>query len=129
MAELLVRAKPHWKDSWDATKVSSLSKIELQRYNARSQVGDIIVVKPDGWKWGKEERLPNFVVVKIPSLSYTLAKQYESRLIPASGDYVMLKKRKWNIQKAYVDALVAGNTNEITIDNVQFSSKLSEKAP
>ena len=65
MAELLVKAKPHWKDSWNQTKINSLSENEKRHYNARSQIGDIIVVKQDGWNWGKEERLPNFIVIKI----------------------------------------------------------------
>lgn len=30
--------------------------------------GDIVEIHPDGWEWGKEERLPKFVVVKIPGL-------------------------------------------------------------
>lgn len=38
--------------------------------------GDFVVVMPDGHEWGKEERLPKFVVVKIPGLSVETAKKY-----------------------------------------------------
>lgn len=28
--------------------------------------GEVVVVKPDGWSWGSEERPPRFVVVRVP---------------------------------------------------------------
>lgn len=38
--------------------------------------GDIVDVRPDGFKWGKEERLPKFVIVKIPGLDAEKVKKY-----------------------------------------------------
>jgi len=66
MAKLLIRAQAHYLDKLTQEEVDKMTKEERQSYDARSQIGDIIVVRPDGWVWGKEECLPNFVVVKIP---------------------------------------------------------------
>ena len=49
MAELLIKAEEPWKITEEG-----------------SRKGDVIVVRPDGWEWGKEECLPRFVVVKVP---------------------------------------------------------------
>lgn len=40
--------------------------------------GDIVVVKPDGWAWGKKEGPPRFEIVKIPGMSYMTALPYAS---------------------------------------------------
>jgi hypothetical protein len=48
MAELLIKACEPW-----------------QITNTGSRKGDVVVVRPDGWKWGREECLPRFVVVKV----------------------------------------------------------------
>jgi len=79
-AELLVKAKPHWMDSLKQDEIDKMSDMQKEHYNARSQVGDIIVVRPDGWKWGKEECLPNFIVVKVPGMTIEEAKKYEEQL-------------------------------------------------
>jgi len=55
--------------------IDKLSVEKKQSYDARSQKGDIIVVKPDGWKWGKEECPPRFVVIKVPEIKYEDAKK------------------------------------------------------
>jgi hypothetical protein len=83
MAEFLLRAKPHWKDTWDSAKLATLSQQELRQYNARTQIGDIVIVRPDGWVWGNEECLPNFLVVKVPGV--VLPHNYEESL---NEDYI-----------------------------------------
>ena len=42
--------------------------------------GDVIVVRPDGWEWGKEECLPRYIVVKLPGVKEVDAKKYEEQL-------------------------------------------------
>lgn len=124
MAELLVRAAPHWMDEWDATKVASLSAKELIGYNSRTQIGDIIVVKPDGWPWGKEECLPTFVVVKLPGVSVDDVKHYEEVLLESKDakNPVILKRRKYRIPETYVKNLVSLSQKEVTINTAQISA-------
>lgn len=99
MAELLVRASGHWLDSKTQAQVDAMSAGDRQSYNARSQVGDIIVVKPDGWVWGLEECLPTFIVVKLPGVSEEESKYYEQGLIDNTNPEhpVLLKRRKYQV--------------------------------
>lgn len=114
MAELLVRAKPHWMDDLKPGEVNKLSPQDLQSYNARTQIGDIIVVRPDGWEWGREECLPNFIVVKLPTISIDTVKKYEETLMNA--DHIMLKRRKHRIPQSWVENYKTLNQSVVTIN-------------
>ena len=81
MAELLVKAKAHWMDSLKQDEIDKMSNMQKEQYNSRSQIGDVIVVRPDGWVWGKEECLPNFIVVKVPDMAIEEAKKHEEQLV------------------------------------------------
>lgn len=74
--------------------------------------GDVVVVFPDGHEWGKEERLPKFMVVKIPGLPVKDAKKYiESEwdnAIPKNP--VLLTRRKYKI---FVDDTPADIKDEL----------------
>ena len=94
MAELLCRAKSHWQDGWDNAKIASLTLDELRSHNARTQIGDIIVVRPDGWEWGGEECLPNFRVRKYPGVPVEDMKHLEQNLMQDE-----VKTCKLNIDK------------------------------
>ena len=48
MAEILIQARGHWQDDWDQAKKNSLNDGELKSHNSRIQLGDIVVIKPDG---------------------------------------------------------------------------------
>ena len=120
MAEFLLRAKPHWKDTWDSAKLATLSQQELRQYNARTQIGDIVVVRPDGWVWGNEECLPNFLVVKVPGI--VLPHNYEESLMAQDGVdeqghsiMVMLKHRKFQVPIAWMNSKIADGVSVITI--------------
>lgn len=126
--ELLVQAKPNWQDDWDTVKVKSLSVAEKQTYDARAQIGDIIVVRPDGWKWGKEECLPNYIVVKIPGISFEATQKYEDVLKDEAGN--ILKKRKYRIPQSVVNGWRLAGKDVVTIDSADkatFISNLIEK--
>lgn len=99
MAELLVRAQAHWMDSLKQEDIDKMTPEQKQSYEARSQVGDIIVVRPDGWQWGKCECLPDYVVIKRPDLKIEDAKVYEEQLT-AKKDVV----RTMEIAKAQYDS-------------------------
>lgn len=130
-AELLVKAKSHWLDELSQAEINTLiadNKITLESYNSRTQIGDIIVVRPDGWEWGREETLPIFVLVKIPDMPIEEAKQYEAVLmdntIPTQP--VILKRRKWKISSVYVDTIKQAGGSVIT-NKTAFLSKVSAK--
>jgi hypothetical protein len=53
-------------------------KITQNGYDSRTQVGDVIVVRPDGWEWGTRECLPEYVVIKLPGVSEEDAKKETS---------------------------------------------------
>ncbi|MGR3219498.1 MAG: hypothetical protein ACUZ8H_06735 [Candidatus Anammoxibacter sp.] len=120
--ELLVQAKPHWQDGYTQQKKDSLSPSKLRNHNVRSQIGDIIIVKPDGWEWGKEEGLPNFYIIKVPNLSFEDAKHLEDSLMEGIGvDKVTLKKRKFQLppgilNQADVNGIITINENSQVID-------------
>ena len=129
MAELLVKAKPHWMDSLSKEEVDKMSVGEKQSYEARSQIGDIIVVRPDGWQWGKEECLPNFIVVKVPQMTESEAKKYEESLQDNSDPEkpIMLKVRKYNIDKVVVDDVKTTAKSDIEFTKSIVLSKITEK--
>lgn len=136
MAELLVRAKGHWMDSLTdqhvgdravakyllanlAASSDDLAKARasaVDDFNSRSQIGDVIVVRPDGWQWGKEECLPNFIVVKMPEMTFDEAKKYEDPLVIdvlIEGELIpkTLKRRKYKIPLSDVEE--AKNSNGV----------------
>ena len=112
MAELLIKAQESWNNDADTSK---MSKDELVAFNARSRKGDIIVVRPDGWKWGREECPPRFVVVKLKGVDVKDVKQYEEPLMSKDEKPVMLKRRKYAIPTTMVDNcfLEIGGAKEI----------------
>ena len=113
MAELLVRAKSHWRDATTQQEIDAMTSVQFKEFNSRSQFGDIIVVREDGWVWGNEECLPNFIVVKLPSMSFEEAKKYEESLMLQDGldennqpNMYMAKVRKYQVPSATVQAQV-----------------------
>ena len=71
--EFLVYAKTHWMEGVDRKEWSAE---QLAEYDRRLVKGNPIVVKPDGWKWGKNERSPSFVVIKVPDMTVEEGKAY-----------------------------------------------------
>lgn len=130
-AELLVRAKSHWMDTLTQAEVDKMTLEQKQSYEARSQVGDIVVVRGDNWQWGKEECLPNYVVVKIPQITEVEAKQYEQSLMVQDGVDTqgipimkMLRHRKYALPRTDIQTIT---TNNITLNKNVFNSKLITK--
>ena len=65
MAEILVQAKGHWMDDMSQGEIDALPQSRKDNRDARIQLGDIVVVKPDGWEWGKEEKLPHYMLPRF----------------------------------------------------------------
>ena len=73
MAEFLVQNKRHWMDEVDRSK---WDYFQLEKHMRRNIKGNPIVVKPNGWRWGKAECPPNYVVIKVPEISLLEAELY-----------------------------------------------------
>ena len=135
MAELLVRAKPYWMDSLTKKEVDKMSESEKQTYEARSQIGDIICVYPDGTC--KEEPAPNsvYAIVKIPGLSYRDAKdkyeQHLSELIKDKDgkitDYKVLRYRKYSLPDTDIKAIALTTSKVATLTKVSMESSVITK--
>jgi len=111
MAELLIRARE--SDNPQA-----------------SHKGDIIIVKPDGWKWGKCECPPEYVIVKLPNVKPDDIKHYEQTLTTEpdkDGKTEILKRRKYAIDTATVDTCASEIGGVKEISKVSFDSKLITK--
>lgn len=123
MAELLVKAKPHWMDSLDPDKIDPALKGD---YDSRAQVGDIIVVMPDGHEWGKAERLPNFIVVKVPDMKYEDAKKFEEPLLNLYdfNQPIHLRDKKHAIPKTVVQQAIQDNQSVVEIDKSSFEKDI-----
>lgn len=102
MAELLIKAQEPW-----------------QITDKGSRKGDVIVVRTDGWQWGNEECLPNFIVVKVDGTEAKhkhLESPIMAEVIDAEG------KKKTEVVKyrnRYIDAS--------DVDNVEAMVKVFEK--
>jgi hypothetical protein len=137
MAELLVKASGHWMDKLTQADVDKMDESELRSYKARSQKGDVVVVRPDGWPWGKEECLPNFIVVKVPDMTDAEAKAYESPLTETviekdkDGKDVetarMVRFRKHAMPKADIDTQVSIETTAVSLAKANLVSKIITK--
>lgn len=126
-AELLVKANQHWMDSLTQVEISKFSQQELDQYNARSQIGDIIVVRPDGWQWGKEEGLPKYVVVKVPGMTEVEMREYEKNLIDTTTpeNSKLIRIRKYALPKTYISNI---KTNFVTLSKTEMHNILVVKA-
>jgi hypothetical protein len=129
MAELLVKANKHWMDDLKQEDLDKMTKEQLQSYNARSQIGDIIVVRPDGWQWGKEECPPNFVVVKLPGVKEEDVKHYEQPLMDTTDpkNTIMLKVRKYATTPTIVDSCKVELSGTKEVVKATFDSALVTK--
>jgi hypothetical protein len=77
------------------------------------KLGDIVDVRPDAHPWGNEERLPKFVVVKVPGLDPTT---------------VMDKMKSWHFQIQYdiLSSDLPTDTHTIKISGTDFHAGTGE---
>jgi hypothetical protein len=124
MAELLVKASGHWMDKLTESDVAKMSAKELEIYKARHQPGDVIVVRPDGWKWGKRECLPEFIVVKVPELSIEDAQEYVK---PLMNGTTPIRHCKYAFPKTDIDSAISTTASVTEFAKTVFDSKLITK--
>jgi len=92
MAEILIKAV-------DATH----SNTDKDRRGCYKR-GYPVVVMPDGHPWGFEEKLPKFVVIKVPLISVDKVQKYIEQWLDGSGG--LLQRRRWQIRWADLPAAV-----------------------
>ena len=77
---------------------------------------DVVVVRPDGSKWGNEECLPKFYVFKVSGLSVDDAQKYQeesrSKPDPITGQSSLIAKRKYKFD--FTKHLTANQRNSIS---------------
>lgn len=122
MAEFLIMARPHWRDG----ETPPTDPEPLAKFNARSQKGDIVVVKPDGWAWGAAEGLPDYILVKVPTISYATAMAYQARVITTDDPPVLLHKYRFHVPVNAVDAIIALG-GVVTRTTNQFTGAVLDK--
>lgn len=124
MAEFLIYAKTHWMDDvpeserlkWDEKKTAS--------YNRRLAKGNPVAVRPDGWKWGKAECLPDFIVVKS-DMSVEEGEKYMESLLDEKSKEVLFR-RKFVVDPGIMSVVVDGKIDipKTTIDSVMIERTL-----
>jgi len=85
--------------------------------------GDIVDIRPDGWPWGAEERLPLFVLVKIPGLSV-------SNVIHYAGAYPDVARRLYKIRVDDVPLAIRNilrDTGVVTLTRAQVIGYVRNK--
>jgi hypothetical protein len=128
MAELLVKLRHQWMEDikrgdWKKHQITQ------EKFDRRSEPGDIVVVRPDGWKWGKREGPPGFVVIKCPELSIEDAKKLEECLCKTVGEEsILMKRRKYKLDSAKVSAAVLTPKGILTLNAVTLKSEIWERS-
>lgn len=92
--------------------------------------GQPVVVRPDGWKWGKREGPPLFVLVKVPQLS---VEEVEEFLAPddepdiVTGGRLRYARRKFRVPERVMEQ-VETNGGVLTLDRVRRRTDFQETA-
>lgn len=88
--------------------------------------GDVVVVMPDGHRWGTQEGLPVFVKVKIPGLSVATAMAWLQERLDTTDPLKprLLRRRLWNIAvsdipQAIRTALLTDGEATVTLTQVR----------
>ena len=113
MAEILIKAM----DAINSDPVKNLAGCYKK--------GDIVVIMPDNWTWGKEETLPKFVILKIPGVvideKYILPRY--SGIDPISENPICIKRRDYTLLESLVDQAIA-NGGTLTISQIMLANSI-----
>lgn len=135
MAEILIYAKVHWMETATAEQKAKWDDRRWAAYERRLVKGNPIIVKPDGWKWGKRECPPDFVVLKIPGLSveeadkYTIAAFDYLKEKDELGRFPLLAKKRYQFDTGEVNAALISKQPIVCNTKQVFLNKLDDKEP
>jgi|LGOV01.1.fsa_nt_gb hypothetical protein len=125
--EFLVKAQANWMEDVPQEEKDKWTEKQIEKYERRTIIGDIIVVKPNNWKWGKEECLPRFIILKISDMREEEAIKYIEPLTEITGIIEKkLKRRKYHIPATRVEeAKILGGIMNLT--KSVFIGEVTEK--
>lgn len=120
--ELLVQAKDFWQVEQAIPEGTAEDTTEyLREFWYNTHLGAVIVVKPDGWVWGKQEMAPEFVIIKIPGMPMAQARRYIEGL---TGH----KERQWFFLPAFIDSALTlwiAEKSLISLSSVAFLARIN----
>lgn len=125
--EALVRATGHYRDNISTV---GFTQGQLDEWNARTRKGDIIAIYPDGHVWGRLECLPDFVVVKIPTVPYSETIAHYCDTLEEPTTKKLFKRRKFRVPENIVNGWVSAGTSVVTITSnkvTNFINNIIEK--
>lgn len=133
-AELLVRAFERPIDRLTADSAQALGHARRDFFS-RPRKGNIVRVESDGFAWGKKERLPRFVLIKLPDVPVDTVREYARSKVDSTvardntGQFPMLFEFGYRIPGRIVDSLVAlGGVVSISMGKVRIFIQKRTKA-
>ena len=122
--ELLVKAKDHWMDDLPRVRYMLWSEERKRNFRARSQIGDIVAIGRDGKQWGREETLPDFIIVKVPEVTYVQAQVYLAKKKMVNDEF---RRRNFRIRQNLVINYAKQGISEVTITKAQLLNAIEQK--
>lgn len=114
MAELLIKAVDYDHPEWFKDRKGAWKR------------GMVVVAKPNGWKWGRAEGPPKFIVVKVPELPLHLA---EERLCRCREGQVFAPEVGWTtepIRRRQKAVDITGLTHGQTLTLGEFMGRVMD---
>ena len=107
MAEFLIQARDHWMENLSQAEIDALKPGAKITRDRRIAIGDLVVIKPDGWVWGNEEKLPYYIVIKAPGVAVEDVNHLTGPLMeagdPEDPELKMIKTRKYQIPQGWMN--------------------------
>jgi hypothetical protein len=75
-----------------------------------------VTIRDDGHQWGLGERLPEYVVFKVPGVSFENAVRFTRPLEPIGGVESTARRRRYRIPEVAVNLAIA-NGGTYTVSN------------
>ena len=138
MCEFLIKATEHWMDDvkqGDRNKYWTTQ--DWEQFERRTQLGDPIVVMPDGHGWGAEEGLPKFIVARVLDMDVTEGQSYLDQLFTEiehlldNGEIeieqIRIRNKKNAVPKNWVSTVVTVHDGFIEITRQQFLDQVITK--
>ena len=135
MCEFLIYAKVQWMEGVSEKDREKWTSDQWAKYNRRLVKGNPIVVKPDGWKWGKEECPPSFVVLKIPDMTVEEGVKYLEKAVDytkepdaETKEYPTLYRKKWKFDVSDVESALISKDPIVSTKTI-VETKLEDREP
>ncbi len=120
--EIAIRAKTHWMDT---VNTMGWSQNQLDEKARVTQKGSPILLRPDGFIWGSAEKLPDYIIIKLPGVSKSQVKKYVNRLY-GSDSITVIKERPFKIPEVWVDSIANYYGGIITTTPAKIKAVMKE---